>query len=52
MLELTKFGDISSEKVKPEYTGKKAGIGRHETKFNKKKHQDTRIGNRRIFVRM
>lgn len=54
MLELTKFGDIASEQGEPEYTGKKVcGLGgwngSHGMKFNKKKHQDTHVGNKDNF---
>lgn len=50
MLELTKFGDIASEKGEPECTGKKVGgLGgwsdRHEMELSKKKHMDTHVGN-------
>lgn len=54
MLELTKFGDIASEKGEPERTGKKVGglggwSGRHEAKLNKKKHKNVHVGNKKNF---
>lgn len=54
MLELTKFGDVASEKGERECAGKKVGglggwNGSHEMQFNKKKHQDTHVGNKKNF---